>query len=121
VNLGAVVAVAAACAVLVPGADFGHAQLLRSAEATAIAMVLSLVVAGAIVRARAGAFVPLATAIRVGLAIAVCTAVGFAMPRFGRLVTPAVSVVVAVLYVAILAVTGEVGRQDLAMARSLRK
>lgn len=120
VTLGAVVAVAVACAALVPGAPFGQAQLVRSAEATGAALVVSLIVAGAIVRARAGAFVPLATAARVGLALAVCTAIGFAMPRFGRMVTPALALVIAAAYGVMLVVTGEVGPADLALLRAIR-
>jgi stage V sporulation protein B len=120
VTLGAVVAVAATCAILVPGAPFGHAQLVKSAEATGVALVLSLVVAGAIVRSHAGAFVPLATATRVGLALAACTAMGFVMPRFGRMMTPAVALVVAAAYAAMLVITGEIGRADLALVRAVR-
>jgi stage V sporulation protein B len=120
VTLGAVVAVAIACAALVPGSPFGHAQLVRSAEATGAAMLVSLVVAGAVVRARAGAFVPFATGVRVGLALAVCTAVGFAMPRFARLVTPAVALVIAAAYGVMLVVTGEIGPTDLALVRTIR-
>ena len=120
VTLGAVVAVAVACAALVPGAPFGQAQLVRSAQATGAALVVSLIVAGAIVRARAGAFVPLATAARVGLALAVCTAIGFAMPRFGRMVTPALALVIAAAYGVMLVVTGEVGPADLALLRAIR-
>jgi stage V sporulation protein B len=120
VTLGAVAAVAIACAALVPGAPFGHAQLVRSAEATGGALVVSLIVAGAIVRARAGAFVPFATGARVGLALAVCTAAGFAMPRFGRLVTPIVALVIAGAYGVMLVVTGEVGPADLALLRAIR-
>jgi stage V sporulation protein B len=120
ITLGAVIAVAASCAVLVPGAEFGHAQLVRSAEATGVALVIALVVAGGAVRSHTGAFVPAATAVRVGLALAACTALGFVMPCFGRLATPAVALVIAVMYFALLAVTGEVGRSDLAMVRALR-
>ncbi len=120
VTLGAVVAVAATCAVLVPGAPFGHAQLVRSAEATGVALVISLMIAGAIVRAHAGAFVPLGTAIRVGLALVACTAMGFVMPRFGRITTPAVALVVAAAYAAMLVITGEIGRADLALVRAVR-
>jgi stage V sporulation protein B len=120
VTLGAVVAVALSCAVLVPAAAFGHAQLVRSAEATGVALVVSLVVAGAMVRAHAGAFVPLATGVRVGLALTLCTAIGFAMPCFGRLVTPALAVAIAGGYGLLLVVTGEIGAADLAMLRAIR-
>jgi stage V sporulation protein B len=121
VTLGAVIAVAASCAILVPGAAFGHAQLVRSAEATAGALVVSLVVGGVLVRGHAGAFVPPATAVRVLVAVAACTALGFVMPCFGRLVTPVVALLIAGVYVALLVATREVGRADLAMLKSLRK
>ncbi|MGH7272137.1 MAG: lipopolysaccharide biosynthesis protein, partial [Polyangiaceae bacterium] len=49
-TLGAVLAVTAACCALVPGATFGHEQLVRSALATAVALVLALGIAGAVVR-----------------------------------------------------------------------
>ncbi len=120
VTLGAVIAVALACAALVPGAPFGHPQLVRSAAATGVALVVSLVVAGAMVRARAGAFVPVATAVRVGVALALCTALGFAMPRFGRMVTPLIALVVAGTYAVFLVVTGEIGAADLALVRAVR-
>jgi stage V sporulation protein B len=120
ITLGAVLAVGASCALLVPGAPFGQAQLVRSTEATAGALVVSLVVAGALVRSHAGAFVPVATAVRVLVAVAACTALGFVMPCFGRLVTPLVALVVAGVYAALLVGTGEVGRADLAMLRAIR-
>ena len=81
---------------------------------------MSLVVAGALVRAHAGAFVPMATALRVTGAIALCFALGFVMPRFGRLATPGVALFVAAAYIALLVVTREVGRGDLAMVLALR-
>jgi stage V sporulation protein B len=119
-TLGAVVAVAASCTALVPGAEAGHAQLVRSAEASGVALVATLVVAGAVVRSQTGAFVPAATAARTGLAVAVCIGVGFVAPRVGRLVTPVLAVAVALLYVALLVVTRELGPADLAMLRALR-
>jgi stage V sporulation protein B len=121
ITLGAVIAVAASCALLVPGAAFGHTQLVRSTEATAGALVVSLVVGGVLVRGHAGAFVPPTTAVRVLVAVAACTALGYVMPCFGRLVTPVVALVIAGVYVGLLFVTREVGPADLAMIKSLRK
>ncbi len=119
-TLTAVVAVGGACAVLVPAASFGHEQLVRSAAATAAGMVAALVVAVAVVRRSAGAFVPTGTTLRVAVALAGCVALGFVMPTFGRLVTPVIALVVAAIYGGLLVVTGEVGRTDLAMVRALR-
>ncbi len=120
VTLGAVSAVAATCVVLVPAAPFGHAQLVRSAQATAGALLVSLVVAGAMVRAHAGAFVPLATAARVAAALVAFVALGFVMPRIGRLATPAVALIVGAAYSGLLVVLREVGPSDLTMLRALR-
>jgi stage V sporulation protein B len=122
VTLGAVVAVGGACVALVRGTEFGHdghALLLRSAEATAAALAATLLVAATIVRSTTRAFVPVTTALRTAFALGGCLALGLVLPRFGRLVTPLVSVVVAAAYVVALVVTREVGRADLAMARAL--
>jgi stage V sporulation protein B len=118
-TLAATAAVAAACATFVPGAGFGHAQLVRSAEASGVALGATLVVGAAIVRRRTGTFVSLATGVRVGCALAACLAVGYVMPVFPRLVTPVVAAVVGAAYVAFLVVTREIGRGDLEMLRGL--
>jgi stage V sporulation protein B len=121
VTLGAVVGVAGACAGLVPEVQFGHAQLVRSAEATGGALFVALVVAAVIVRGRAGSFVPAATVARVALALGACVGVGLVMPRVGRMVTPLLALVVAGGYAAVLIVTGEIGRSDLAMVSALAR
>jgi stage V sporulation protein B len=113
ITLGAVVAVGGACALVVPGAAFGHDQLVRSALASGGALLVTLAVAGALVRARTGAFVPVGTALRVALVLAVCVAVGFVTPRFGRLVTPLVAAGVGAVYLILLAITREIGPADL--------
>ena len=121
VTLGAVLAVGAACALSVPAATFGHDQLVRSTQAAGAALVVTLVVAGLLVRGRTGSFVPLATGVRVVVALAGCLALGLVTPRFGRFVTPLVAAAVGVGYMALLAATREIGRADLAMIRSLRR
>ena len=119
VTLGAVVVVGAACALSVPVASFGHDQLVRSTQAAGAALAVTLVVAGLLVRARTGSFVPVATGVRVVAALAACLALGLVAPRFGRFVTPVVAAAVGLGYMAILAMTREIGRADLAMVRSL--
>ena len=64
ITLAAVVAVGAACTLLVPMAAFGHDQLVRSAQASGVALAATLVVAGVIVRAQTGAFVPAKTIVQ---------------------------------------------------------
>ena len=121
VTLGAVVAVALSCAALVPGAPFGHAQLVRSAAATGAALVV-VARRGGRDRARAGRRV---RPLRDGRARR-------ARPRGvrrGRLRDAAASAassrrswpcVVAAAYGVLLVVTGEIGPADLALVRAVR-
>ena len=118
-TLGAVVAVAVACTLLVPGAQFGQAQLVGSAQAALVALALALIVAGGQVRAQTGAFVPPATALRVAVALALCLGLGLVMPHLSRLVTPVVATAVAIAYLGLLAATGEIGAGDAALLRAM--
>jgi stage V sporulation protein B len=105
--------------VLVPAAELGHAQLVRSVEASGAALAAALVVGGTMVHVRTGAFVPAATIARTGLALGACVAAGLYLPRASRLQTPLLALAVAVGYVAILLITREIGPNDLAMVRNL--
>jgi stage V sporulation protein B len=118
-TLAAVIAVAGACSLLVPNAALGHEQLVRSAQASGAALAATLVVAGAIVRVRTGAFVPLATGVRCGLAVAACVGLGLVLPRVGRLATPALAMAVGAGYLALLVLSREIGPADAAMLRAL--
>ena len=119
ITAGAVAAVAIACWVLVPNTSFGEMQLLRTAMATGAALVCALLIAGFTVQRWTGAFVPLATAARVVVAVAICTIAGAYMPHFGKLVTPLLAIAIASLYVILLLATRELGRDDLASVRMM--
>jgi stage V sporulation protein B len=121
ITLAVVVSVGVACFVLVPGVPFGHAQLVRTAQATGVALAVALVGAGLMVVRRAGAFVPARTAVRVSVALAACYGAGLVLPRVSRVFAPAAALAVAVAYMGVLVLTGEIGRDDLSMLRSLRK
>jgi hypothetical protein len=84
-------------------------------------LLVTLLVASAVVRRDAGAFVPPATAARVGIALGSCVAAGFFLPRFGRLLTPVVAAAVALLYLGSLVAMRELVAADLAMVRSLAR
>lgn len=118
-TLAAVIAVGAACWTFVPGTAFGHEQLVRSAQASGGALLVTLIVAGLLVKQQTGAFVPPATAVRVLAALGGCFALGFVAPRFGRLVTPVVAAIIGLAYVAFLVVTRELGKSDLALAKGV--
>ena len=66
ITLVALLLVGAGCFGLVPRQAFGEAQLLATAWATSVALVVGLGIAATRVWKTAGAFVPLATAARVG-------------------------------------------------------
>jgi stage V sporulation protein B len=118
-TLAAVIAVGLACWGLVPGAAFGHDQLVRSAQASGGALLVTLVVAGFIVKAQTGAFVPPATAVRVLLALGGCGALGMVAPHFGRLVTPLIAAAVGAGYVAVLVALREIGKEDLILVKGI--
>jgi stage V sporulation protein B len=118
-TLSAVIAVAGACTAFVPGAEFGQQQLVRSAQASGGALATTLAVAGFIVRMRTGAFVPAATALRTGMALSLCVAVGLVMPHVGRLATPLLALLVGAAYVGLLVVTREIGGVDLRAVKAL--
>jgi hypothetical protein len=58
--------------------------------------------------------------VRVAIALGSCVALGFFMPRFGRLLTPLVAAAVGLLYLGLLVAMRELGAADVAMVRSLR-
>jgi stage V sporulation protein B len=116
----AVVMVGGSCWLAVPSAPFGHDQLVRTAQAAAGGLAVSLVLAGSLVRKVTGAFVPPATAVRVLLTLAAFVAIGLFAPHFGRLATPVVAAGLAGVYLFVLVVLRELGKADLSMLKALR-
>ncbi|WP_437726031.1 lipopolysaccharide biosynthesis protein [Sorangium sp. So ce861] len=112
-----VLLVATGCSVAVPRAAFGPDMLVRSATATSLALAASAVVAGALLHRAAGGFVPAATALRVGVALAAAIAVGARLPWLGKIAVLGEAIAVALVYLALLVATREVGRDDLAVLR----
>ena len=106
--------IAAGCSVLVPRAALGPAMLVQSATATAAALSITAAAGGLVLYRVAGGFVPAATLLRVVGAIGVTIALGSRLPWLGKLFVPLEALAVAALYVAILVLTRELGRADLA-------
>lgn len=107
------------CLVTIPMAQFGAPQLQATALATTTALVCALVVGVVAVRRIASAFVPWKTALRVGLVVGGAFALGGVTPTFSKLLTPFVAAGVVVGYVVALVVTGELGKEDLALVVSI--
>ncbi len=109
----------ATCAIMIPLASFGSPQLDATAKATTTALVCALAVSVVFVRREAGAFVPLKTAIRVGVCVAAAYVAGGFTPMFSKLLTPVVASGVCISYLIALVLTGELGKDDLALVVSI--
>ena len=99
----------------------GHV-LAVAAAVTGGAMVVGALASGAVLRARLGAFLPITSALRIGVASAVAVAVGRVAPLHGRgkLFTLVLAVIVAATFFAALIATRELGTRDLAAIKAVR-
>jgi stage V sporulation protein B len=117
-NVGAVLLVGVMCTVLVPGADFGPDMLVRSATATAIGMTTAAVVGAVALYRISGAFTGVATMARVGIATAVAVLAGSRLPWLGKPAVLVEAAAIGLLYLAVLVVTRELGRADVATLKA---
>lgn len=115
----ALVFVGAGCFGIVPSRAFGEPQLIATASATSVALVLGLVLAAVRVKHRAGTFVPILTAGRVIVALGVAVFAGMHLPHVGKLLVPFEAGVIAAVYLALLLLTQEIGKKDAELVLSL--
>jgi stage V sporulation protein B len=118
VSLGALTCVAAACTLVVPSAPFGEPQLFACATATTCALVASLGMASLLVHRETSKFLPLATVMRVCVAVAVLVGAGMYLPHIGKLATPVIAAGLGVVYVAVLVGLRELTGGDLEAFRA---
>ena len=111
----AVVTIASIIWLTQPKDEFGAALLFATARATAIGMVVAAVLSALLLRRAAGAFAPIATLARVALATAATVGAGFALPFVHKLVVPLEAALLGVVYVVVLVLTRELGRDDLGL------
>jgi stage V sporulation protein B len=109
---------AAVCALVVPTRAFGEAQLHATAVCLAGVLVAALAACAVLVVRTAGSFVPLRSAARVAVALAVAVALGLRIPPTSRVFAPVVGVALAGAYLLVLVVSREVGVADLRWAAS---
>jgi O-antigen/teichoic acid export membrane protein len=113
---------AAAAALLVPRADVGTPMLEAAALATALGMMAGFVTAVIYVRSRLGGTPPFATVARVALGVVAGMVVGRFVPGHGKIIGLAATAISALVYVAVLVATGELGPSDRAkLGRMLRR
>jgi stage V sporulation protein B len=120
ITFGALIAVLVACVALTSQAAFGEQQLEATAIGTSVGLGVTLIVAALQVKRETGGFVPLLTAARIAMALAVAGTIGSFVPTTGRLVTPFVACGVAALYLVVLAATRELTRADAHALKALR-
>ncbi|HEY2517865.1 MAG TPA: lipopolysaccharide biosynthesis protein [Polyangiaceae bacterium] len=119
ITLAALILVGIGCFGAVPWQPFGGAQLVVTAIATSVALAVGLGLAAARVTQVAGAFIPVKTAARVAVGVALALVAGFRLPSVGKLLTPIEAAGIGVLFVGILAGLGELGSEDLALVTAL--
>jgi len=112
-----------ACSYCLPRAVYRGAPLwlplLGAAVAATWALMSALAIAVVVIRRVAGTFIPWKTALRVGLCIAAFSPLSRVLFTESRMVTIAYALMIAILYVAALIATRELGRSDLEMLLAL--
>lgn len=99
-----------------------HGSVLQvAAIATSGSMVIGAVLSGWALRRTLGAFLPLASVLRIAIATAAALAVGRVLPLHGKLMTLVEAVAVGATFLIVLVVTRELGRRDLAAIKAVRK
>jgi stage V sporulation protein B len=101
----------------IPRAAPGETMLLVCGAATASAMLVGAAASGWLLWRRFGAFIPVLTIVRVGVATVAAVAVGRVLPAGGKLVTLGEGVACAAAFLGVLVATGELRRADLAAIR----
>jgi stage V sporulation protein B len=115
------VSAAVAYLIVIPQYVPGRALLTACACATAGAMLLGAVVGGVVLKRRLGAFLPLASAVRVVIAAAAAMAVGRFLPMKTPLGTLLEAAAVGVAFLVALIILREFGREDLAAVSRVLK
>lgn len=114
-NLCAFLGMVGAMFAIVPGAPLGAPIAERAAIAMCASLGVAAVVAALLVLRVTGAFAPLSTMLRVGLAFAVTAAAGIFAPVQGKVATLGLAAVLGVVYAVALVATRELGKDDLGM------
>jgi stage V sporulation protein B len=119
VTAGAFGLVVCLCFARVSHAPFGEELLFRTATSTATGLVVATVCAAWLVHRTAGAVVSGVTVARVMASTAAAIFVARLLPEGGKPFTLVASAGVAALYVLVLVVTGELGRDDVRVIASI--
>jgi stage V sporulation protein B len=92
-----------------------------AASVSAAAMGVAAIASGWIMYRQLGAFVPLASFVRIGIATGAALAVGRVVPFHGKLMTLVEAVIVGLTFLVVLIATRELGPRDLQAIKAVRK
>lgn len=106
--------------IAIPRCDPGQEVLVVAACTTGVAMMIGAGVCGWFLHKRLGAFVPVASLVRVVLAVAAAVAVGRVIPFKTPLMTLVEAAVVGVVFLVVLIATRELGKADLRSIAAVR-
>jgi stage V sporulation protein B len=99
-----------------------HGQVLHvAALVTTGAMVVGALLSGWMLHRQLGAFLPIASVIRIALATGAALAVGRVLPLHGKLMTLVEALAVGATFLIVLIVTRELGRRDLEAIKAVRR
>jgi hypothetical protein len=108
--------------IAIPMAAESGNVLVVAATVTGIAMVIGAVISGIALTRQLGAFLPLLSLLRIGVATGAALAVGkvLVLPH-GKLMTLVEAAIVGVVFLVVLIGTRELGARDLAAIKAVRK
>jgi stage V sporulation protein B len=107
--------------VAIPIAAEAGRTLEVAAIVTAGAMVVGAVITGVMLWRRLGAFIPLVSIARIGVATGAAFAVGRFLPLKGKLMALVEAGVVGVVFLVVLVASRELGKRDLDAIKAVRK
>ncbi|MFN0248967.1 MAG: lipopolysaccharide biosynthesis protein [Kofleriaceae bacterium] len=107
--------------IAIPFAAEAGRTLEVAAMVTAGAMLVGAVITGVMLWRRLGAFIPLVSIARIGVATGVAFAVGRFLPMKGKLMALVEAGVVGVVFLVVLVASRELGKRDLDAIKAVRK
>lgn len=102
------------------GAEAGR-TLEVAAMVTSGAMIIGALITGVLLWKRLGAFIPLVSFVRIGVATGVAFAAGRVLSLHGKLMTLVEAGVVGVVFLVVLVASRELGKRDLDAIKAVRK
>jgi stage V sporulation protein B len=108
-------------AIAIPIAAEHGSVLAVAATVTSVAMLIGAILSGWVLHRRFGAFLPLASVLRIAVATVCALAVGRALTLHGKLMALVEAALVGAAFLAVLVITRELGKRDLEAIKAVRR